>query len=429
MSDDSGSIPARLGGPRAVTLDAKEANRWPILTGEDEAAVLAVLRDGDLSLHPATRQLEDDYRAHLGVRHVLAHCNGTAALLAAFYALDLNSGDEILVPSATHWASVVPMLWVGALPVFCESEPDRLGIDPADIERKITSRSRAIVVTHLWGLPCKMDEIYEVAKSHDLKIIEDASHAQGATWRGRPCGSLGDISVISLQTSKLAPAGEGGVFLTSSDAFMERATCMGSLERTLELQNASRRFAGTTFGVKTRLSPMSAAIARVQLKHLPERNARRNANLRYLSERLEPLGFNTYLSPAEVERVYFKFLIHYDQQRWGLPVELIAEALRAEGCEVVAPKNRYPLLHQQPLFTEGRFAQFPAFKNRSDIALPVYKPDALPRTEAMSRDLLTLPVFPSASQDLLDQYIAAFQKVLAHAEDIGQSAKSKSAAN
>jgi perosamine synthetase len=429
MSGDSESIPARLGGPRAVTLDAKEANRWPILTEEDEAAVLAVLRDGDLSLHPVTRQLEEDYRAHLGVRHALAHCNGTAALLAAFYALDLNPGDEILVPSATHWASVVPMLWVGALPVFCESEPDRLGIDPADIEGKITSRSRAIVVTHLWGLPCKMDEIYELAKRHDLKIIEDASHAQGATWRGRPCGSLGDVSVISLQTSKLAPAGEGGIFLTNHDAFMERATCMGSLERTLELQSTSRRFAGTTFGVKTRLSPMSSAIARVQLKHLPERNAKRNANLRYLSERLEPLGFNTYLGPAEVERVYFKFLIHYDQQRWGLPVELLAESLRAEGCEVVAPKNRYPLLHQQPLFTESRFAQFPAFKNRSDLILPVYKPDALPRTEAMSRDLLTLPVFPSASQDLLDQHIVAFQKVLAHTEEIGQSAKSKSAAN
>lgn len=429
MSDASWDLPAHLGGSRAVTLDGREANRWPILTEEDESAVLAVLRDGDLSLHPATRLLEEDYRSQLGVRHALAHCNGTAALLAAFFALDLNPGDEILVPSATHWASVVPMLWVGAVPVFCESEPDRLGIDPADIERKITTRSRAIVVTHLWGLPCKMAEIFELAKRHDLKIIEDASHAQGATWRGRPCGSLGDISVISLQTSKLAPAGEGGIFLTNNDAFMERATCMGSLERTLELQNAARRFAGTTFGVKTRLSPISAAIARVQLKHLAERNAKRNSNLRYLSERLEKLGFKTYLGPAEVERVYFKFLIQYDQQRWGLPVELLAESLRAEGCEVVAPKNRYPLLHQQPLFTEGRFAQFPAFKNRTDFTLPVYKPDALPLTEAMSRDLLTLPVFPSASQPLLDQYIVAFQKVLAHADEIAHLTKSKGAAN
>ncbi|MCH8054291.1 MAG: DegT/DnrJ/EryC1/StrS family aminotransferase, partial [Planctomycetes bacterium] len=191
--------PALLGGPKAVTLDATEANRWPIITEEDEAAVLQVLRDGDLSQHPVTRQLEDDYRAYFGRRHALAHCNGTAALLAAFFALDLEPGDEVLVPSATFWASVVPMLWVGALPVFCESEPDRLGLDPEDVARKITPRTRAMVVVHLWGMPSRMTELFEIAERHKLKIIEDASHAQGATWRGRKCGTLGDISVFSLQ--------------------------------------------------------------------------------------------------------------------------------------------------------------------------------------------------------------------------------------
>ena len=154
--DRKASLPALLGGPKAVTLDATDANRWPILTEEDEAAVCAVLRDGDISLHPVTRQLEEDYRNLLGVRHALAHCNGTAALFAAFFALDLEPGDEVLVPSATFWASVVPMLWLGAIPVFCGSEPQRLGLDPEDVERKITSRTRAMVVVHLWGMPCKM---------------------------------------------------------------------------------------------------------------------------------------------------------------------------------------------------------------------------------------------------------------------------------
>src|SRR5262249_53549392 len=126
------TTPAILGGPKAVTLDHTEANRWPLFTEEDEAAVLQVLRDGDLSLHPVTRDLENDYREYFGVRHTLAHCNGTAALLAAFFALNLQPGDEVLVPSATFWASVLPMLWLGAVPVFCESELDRLGLDPAD---------------------------------------------------------------------------------------------------------------------------------------------------------------------------------------------------------------------------------------------------------------------------------------------------------
>src|SRR5262249_37803164 len=156
-------------------------------------------------------------------------CNGTAALLAAFWAIDLKPGDEVLVPSATFWASVVPMLWVGAIPVFCESELDRLGLDPADAEQRITSRTRALVVTHLWGMPAKMTDLIALARRHNLKIIEDASHAQGAIWRDRPCGTLGDVGVFSLQTSKLAPAGEGGILLTNDEALLERAICLGDI--------------------------------------------------------------------------------------------------------------------------------------------------------------------------------------------------------
>ena len=114
MQAKSENLPAILGGRRAVTLDGTAANRWPIITDEEERAVLRVLRDGDLSCHPVTRELEDDYRQFFGRRHALAHCNGTAALLASFFALDLQPGDEVLVPSATFWASVIPMLWLGA---------------------------------------------------------------------------------------------------------------------------------------------------------------------------------------------------------------------------------------------------------------------------------------------------------------------------
>jgi dTDP-4-amino-4,6-dideoxygalactose transaminase len=410
--------PAILGGPKAVTLDGTAANRWPIITGEDRAAVLKVMQDGDLSLHPVTRLLEDDYRAFFGVQHAQAHCNGTAALLAAFFALDLKPGDEVLVPSATFWASVVPMLWVGAVPVFCESEPERLGLDPADVARKITPRTRAIVVVHLFGMPSAMTALLDLARRHNLAIVEDASHAQGATWRGRKCGTLGDIAVFSLQSSKLAPAGEGGMFLTNNDTYAERAVCLGDMVRVLELgaDNAASRFAGTTFGIKTRLAPLSAAVARVQLRHLPRRNARRNANLEYLSGRLERLGFHTYLPPSHVTRVYFEYLIRYDAQRSRLPIATFIAALRAEGCDVSHP--RYPLLHQQPLFTEGHFLRIARLNGVAGITPPVYRPDALPQTEAVNAQLLKLPAFPVAGRRLLDQYAQAFEKVTAHAEEI-----------
>jgi len=408
--------PAILGGPRAVTLDGSEANRWPILTAEDEAAVLDILRDGDLSLHPVTRRLEEDYRERFGVRHAVAHCNGTAALLAAFFALELQPGDEVLVPTATFWASVVPMLWVGAIPVFCESEPERLGLDPDDVERRIGTRTRAIVVVHLLGMPSRMTRLLEVARRHDLAVIEDASHAQGATWRSRPCGALGDISVISLQGGKLAPAGEGGMFMTNNDAYAERALCLGDMVRIAELQTPARRFAGTSFGIKTRMAPLSAAVARVQLRRLAERNARRNLNLAYLSEKLERLGLETFLPPPHIDRVYFEYMVRYDSARSGLPIDRLVAALVAEGCDVCHPQ--YPLLHQQPLFTEGHFARIARLTDRPGITLPVYRPDALPRTEAANLTLLRLPTFPSADTALLDQYADAFDKVLSNAEAI-----------
>lgn len=404
--------PALLGGPRAVTLDQADANRWPIITQEDEAAVLRVLRDGDLSTHPVTRELEADYAAYFGVEHALAHCNGTAALLAAFFALDLQPGDEIIVPSATWWASVLPMAWLGLVPVFAEVEPARLGLDPEDVARKITPRTRAIVVVHLWGMPSRMTGLLDLAARQGLRVIEDASHAHGARWRGRLCGTLGDIGIFSLQGHKLAPAGEGGIFLTRDAALMERATLLGDVVRIGELPTAARRFAATSFGVKTRMSSLNAAVARVQFRHLDERNARRNANLERLSRALEPLGFHTYQSPPHVRRVYFEFLIRADPARMQVGLARLIEALQAEGCDVQHP--RYPLVHQQPFFTEGVYGQIARLP--PEIAAPVFLPEALPFTAAQNEGMLRLPCFPSATDELLDQYALAFRKCVESAE-------------
>ena len=410
-------LPAILGGPRAVTADQDEANRWPRLDERDEQAVLRVLRDGNLSTHPVIRELEADYAALAGVPHALAHANGTTALHAALFALDLRPGDEVLVPSATFWASVLPVVWAGAVPVFCESEPQRLGIDPADMERKITSRTRAVVVVHLWGLPARMSEIRAIAQRHRLRIVEDASHAHGARWRGLPCGSLGDIAVFSLQGDKLAPAGEGGVLLCRDPGLYERAILFGDVTRIIELDSSAKRFAGTSFGVKGRIAPVSAALGRSQLARLAEHNARRNANLVHLSAKLEALGIHTFLPPDHVERTYFEFIVRCEPERTGLPLPLLAAALDAEGCRAYAP--RYPLVHQQPFFTEGHFARIARLPE--GVPVPRYDPEDLPATRAGREALMKLPSFPWAAQELLDQYAEAFEKVIEHADGIRSS--------
>ncbi|MEK7711099.1 MAG: DegT/DnrJ/EryC1/StrS family aminotransferase [Planctomycetota bacterium] len=410
--------PAILGGMPAVTLDGTEANRWPIITDEDVAAVTEVLRSGELSLHPVTQALEADYRSFLGVKHALACCNGTSAIFAALHAFGLRPGDEVLAPSATYWASVMPILWCGAVPIFCESEPQQLGLDPDDVERKITPRTRAMVVVHLWGMPSKMDRLLDIARRHNFKVFEDASHAHGAKWRERLCGTLGDAAVFSLQTNKLAPAGEGGILVTNDDAIHEHALCLGHFERILPLKTPARRFAGTGFGMKHRMSPLSAAVARVQLKHLSERNVRRNRNIEYLSQKLEKLGVHTFLPPPGAERVYFQFLVQNDSLRTGITTDKLVAALKAEGCDAIGP--RYPLLHQQPVFTEDRFIDIARLRHLLRESLPTYRPDALPQTTAGNATLIQLPSFPSAERALLDQYAKAFEKVLAAAADISE---------
>ena len=189
---------------------------------------------------------------------------------------------------------------------------------------------------------------------------------------------------------------------------------MGDMMRMLELQTPAMRFAGTTFGIKTRIAPVSAAIARVQLRHLAKRNARRNENLVYLSEALESLGFHTYLGPEHVERVYFEFLVRHNEAATGLPLDWLIEALAAEGCEVQRP--RYPLLHQQPLFTEGAWQQIARLPEGAPVR--EYRPEDLPRTQTGNELIFKLPSFPNADRSLLDQYIVAFQKVVANAETI-----------
>ena len=409
-------LPAILGGEPAVTLDQSSANKWPIITNDDQQAVLEVLSSGNLSLHPIVGELEEDYKKRTGRAHALTHNNGTSAILAGLHAIGIQPYDEVIVPSATWWSSVMPILHCGGVPVFAELEPDCLGLDPEDIERKITLKTKAIVVVHLFGMPSKMDEIVEVAKKHNLKILEDASHAHGAMYKGKPIGSLGDVSVFSMQGNKLCPSGEGGILLCDEQETWESAVRLGHYERLLDLESENRYFAATGFGFKFRMAPMAAALAHSQLKHLEERNAKRNANCIYLSEKLQAMGIETFLAPEHVHRVYFEFLVRYNESEHDLPIGDLAKALQAEGAMVTAP--RYPLLHQQPVFTKNVWSKIARLPVAANSPIHIYDPADLPQTTLGNGSMLKLPSFPSAGTALLDQYFRAFEKVLAHANDI-----------
>lgn len=415
---------ALFGGPPAITLDQTEALRWPPVEQEEIQAVHEVLASGQWSIAPVTAQFEQEFAAYHGVRYALAHTNGTAALHAAFFAIGLGPGDEVIVPSATYWATAMPALALGAIPVFADIEPESMNINPDDIARKITPRTKAIVVMHNGGMPCEMDPIMDLARRHGLKVVEDASHAHGARYKGRKVGTFGDIAAFSLQTSKLCPAGEGGMLITDSQEYYERAVLLGHYERIGTLPTeASRRFQHTGFGFKYRISPFSAALGRVALAKLDERNRRRNANIQYVLAGLAELpGLRPQRIPEYIERVYYGApWVHYDpEELGGVPVERFVEALRAEGARVRggAELRHRGGLHSQPIFTERSHPAFQHPANVEIIARVAYGPGTLPVTDNPPRNRIALPTFPQAGRELLDQYIAAFRKVVMHAGEL-----------
>ncbi len=420
------TLPAILGGEQAVTLEQQEANRWPIISERDEQAVLDVLRSGNLSLHPIVDVLEEEYKKRTGRKFALTHNNGTSAILAGVHAIGIQPFDEVIVPSATWWSSVMPVLHCGGVPVFAELEVDCLGLDPDDVERKITEKTKAIVIVHLFGIPSKMDELIALAKKHDLKILEDASHAHGATYKGKPIGSFGDVSIFSMQGNKLCPSGEGGILLCDDQEVFESATRLGHYERLLNLESKNKYFAATGFGFKFRMAPMAAALAVSQLQKMDERNERRNKNCEYLSRKLESLGIETFLSTDDAKRVYFEFLVRYDESKTGLPINDLTNALQAEGALVSAP--RYPLLHQQPVFTNNVWSKIARLPATEENPIHVYSTTDLPNTTLGNGSLLKLPSFPSANKDLLDQYSNAFEKVFAHSNDIPRTDNAEASA-
>jgi len=412
---------AALGGPRAVTIDQEALLRWPQLGLQEVEAVLHTMREGQLSITDRSgviAQLEDDFAAYQGARFALARNSGTAALHCAYFAVGVGLGDEVIVPSYTWLATVSPLLLLGAIPVFADIDPQTLTLDPADLERKITPHTRAVVPVHMWGHPADMDRINAIARAHDIKVVEDASHAHGSLYKGRKAGVLGDVGCFSLQASKSMTAGEGGILVTDERAYYERALVLsqspGRLHQELTDPQLAR-FAPTGLGLKYRIHGLAAALACVQLTKLDALNAVRNANHDRLTGQLQDLPgiAPPYTAPDCYRGAYYGYRLIYDPQPFGgLSIETFMARLRGEG--VLASPERYALQHLQPLYSDRVL-----FEEGLPwgIKLPrrrIYnRAGDLPVTEATWPRLIALPSFPNVgSEALIDQYAAAIRKVV-----------------
>ncbi|SFB59136.1 dTDP-4-amino-4,6-dideoxygalactose transaminase [Amycolatopsis marina] len=410
---------ALLGGTPTVTTPEPHFT-WPPVTSSTVEAVRRQLGDA-ISIYDRSgviADLEDALADYFGVRHVVLTSSGTTALHSLYAACGIGPGDEVIVPAYTFFATVTPLLHLGAIPVLAECD-ETGNLNPEDVLRRITPKTTAIMATHLWGLPADMHALKVLADEHQLLLLEDGSHAHGASIDGQRVGTFGHAAAFSMNGPKPLSAGEGGFVLTDNQDVFHRVLLHGQYNKRCrnELPTAHPlyRYAVTGMGLKFRIHPLAARIALEQLDHLNDYLDGRARVAAHLHEQLAELpGITVPQPPLRVRSAWYGLPLRYHQRELGgLPPERFHQALQAEGChEVDRPGSTCPL-NLLPLF-QAPGALFPAYVGRLG-----YAPGDFPVAEELHRNTLKLPVWHrEEDMPLVDQYIEGIRKVTEHHRDL-----------
>lgn len=320
---------------------------WPFYADDEIAAASRVLASGKVNYWTGNegRQFEEEYAAHLGRQHAIAVANGTLALELALKVLGVGPGDEVVTTPRTFVASASCAISVGARPVFADIDRDSQNITAETIERVLTPKTKAIIAVHLAGWPCDMDPILELARSRGIFVIEDCAQAHGATYKGKPVGSFGDIAAFSFCQDKIiTTAGEGGLVALDSTAQFEQGWAYKdhgkSFDAVYRRSHAPGfRWLHESFGTNWRLTEIQSAIGRIQLRKLPSWIAARRENANTLNRAFADLpGVRLTLPPADVGHAYYKyyFFLEPSELQDGWSRNRIMEDINARGvlCQV-----------------------------------------------------------------------------------------------
>jgi len=417
---------ALLGGEKAVKSNASEIFAWPIVTDRHEQAVLDVLRARQMSGNEITKQFEQDYARMLGRKHGLAYPNGTGAILGAMYGLGIGLGDEVICPSITYWASIAQAYNLGATPVFADVDAETICIDPNDIEHRITPRTKAIVVVHYASMPADMDAIMKIASKHNLKILEDCSHAHGALYKGKEVGTFGEAAAFSLMTGKALAVGEAGIFFTDERKVYERAILFGHYIRHDQITlDELKPFAGLPCGgFKHRMHQLSSAFGLVQLDLYPEQMAQINKAMNYFCDLLADAAGIRPMRPAKGTNTtkggwYYPHFRYVTEELGGLSLSRFSKAIQAEGS-ICNPGCNKPL-HLHPLFTSmdvyghGRPTRIAHVDESATIDQYVQK---LPVAESIGRCVFEIPWFKHYDRKTIEQHADAYKKVVKNHQEL-----------
>lgn len=358
------------------------------LEAELTAVFTRVLRSGRFILGEEVEAFEAECAAFVGACHAVAMSSGTDALLAAFMALGIGPGDEVLCPAFTFFATAGCIARTGATPVFCDVREDSFNLDLESVAERVTGRTRAIVPVHLFGQSADMAPLLEFARDRGLAVVEDVAQSIGASCHGRGCGTLGEMGCFSFFPSKnLGGFGDGGLVTTGDAALAETL-------RRIRNHGMHPKYFHATVGGNFRMDALQCALLRVKMRHLPAYAAGRAANAADYRERIVRLpGAERIILPAAADgfgHVWNQFTLRVPGGRDGLKDHLTAAGV---GCEIYYPVP----LHRQECFA----------------GLPAHASQPCPVAEQLCREVVSIPVYPELSASQRDEVVAAIAAWLA----------------
>ncbi|PHH65678.1 hypothetical protein CDD81_1764 [Ophiocordyceps australis] len=390
---------------------------WPLLSAESEDAVVRQMHSS-LSIYNRSdiyQVFEDRWRSMHSLKHALVCSSGTVAILHMFEALDLRPGDQVLCPVYTFFATASPLLQYGAVPVFCDSLDDG-NLDPAEILKRSTARTRAVIVTHMWGLPCRMQEILHNARKVGIKVLEDCSHAHGAMVNGKLVGSWGDMAAWSLQAKKNVMGGQAGVMATNSTDYYSRAVLHGHFNKRAKedvpADHSLRKFWLTGLGLNLRAHPLAIALANQQANLLPTHDHNRQTYASYMATRLAAIPFLKMPVVHDTQHdkhAWYAFVMQFDATKAppGLSRDdFVAKLVDEHGLSEVDIPRSTGLLNELPLFTHSHEA-IPRFGN--EPWGQVQPTTQFPRADAFFKAAIKLPVWATkADEHIVKHYVEKF---------------------
>ena len=358
---------------------------------DDIKAVVEVLKSDFLTTGPAIAEFEKRVADYVGAKYAVAIANGTAALHAACFAAGIGEGDEVITTPITFAASSNCVLYCGGTPVFADIRPDTYNIDPDDIERKITDRTKAIIAVHFTGQPCEMEQIHEIARKHNLVVIEDGAHALGAEYKGKKVGSLSDMTTFSFHPVKHITTGEGGMIVTDNVKLYERLKLFRTHgitreEHLLKKNDGPWYYEQLDLGYNYRITDFQCALGSSQLKKLPEFLKRRKEIAKKYDEAF-----------AECEMIQIPYQKEGCQNAWHLYIIRVKNGKRKEVFEKLREAGIGVNVHYIPVY------QHPYYRKHG------YAEVCCPNAEAYYNECISIPMYPALTEEEQNYVI---QKIL-----------------